>query len=98
MTWGTFDRTTEMILSVPTNALAASINISAAYHMMPVAPAQQNAVCVYWDGLVYIDCAVMFGLSSSTGVFGCIVDMLAAIYQKARFGPLLKWVDDFFII
>jgi hypothetical protein len=40
----------------------------------------------------------MFGLSSSAGVFGCVADMLAAIYRKAGFSPLLKWVDDFFVI
>jgi hypothetical protein len=40
----------------------------------------------------------MFGLSSSAGVFGTIADMLVAIYKKAGLGPLLKWVDDFFVV
>lgn len=45
-----------------------------------------------------MDRAVMFGMSSSAGVFGCVADMLVGIYTKAGFGPLLKWVDDFFVI
>jgi hypothetical protein len=40
----------------------------------------------------------MFGLASSAGVFGSIGDMLIAIYKKAGYTQVLKWVDDFFII
>ena len=40
----------------------------------------------------------MFGLSSSAGVFGSIADMLADIYQASGFGPIVKWVNDFFVI
>ena len=40
----------------------------------------------------------MFGLASSAGVFGAIVDMLIAIYKAAGFSAVLKWVDDFFVI
>ena len=40
----------------------------------------------------------MFGLSSSAGVFGCIADMLVAIYEAAGFQPLLKWVNNFLVI
>jgi hypothetical protein len=40
----------------------------------------------------------MFGLVSSAGVFGCIADMLINIYTAAGFGPLIKWVNDFFVI
>jgi hypothetical protein len=51
--WGTFDQTAEVILSVPMDALMASIDISAAYCITPVAPAQQHTVlCVLgWLGL-----------------------------------------------
>jgi hypothetical protein len=51
-----------------------------------------------WKGKVYVDRAVMFGLASSAGVFGSIADMLLAIYVRAGFGPVLKWVDDFIAV
>jgi hypothetical protein len=96
--WGTFDSTVELILSLPDGCVAATFDISAAYRITPVRPDQQNSLCVFWKGLVYVDQAVMFGLSSSAGVFGSVADMLVAIYQAAGFGPLRKWVDDFFVI
>jgi hypothetical protein len=42
--------------------------------------------------MVHVDRAVMFGLSSSAGVFGSVADMLVVIYQAAGFGPLMKWL------
>jgi len=40
----------------------------------------------------------MFGLTSSAGVFGSVADMLVAIYGKAGFERIRKWVDDFLVI
>lgn len=94
--WGTFDKTAQLILSLPEGSLAATFDISAAYRLTPIRPNQQNALCIWWDNAVRVDRAVMFGMASSAGVFGCVADMLVDIYSHANFGPLLKWVDDFF--
>jgi hypothetical protein len=96
--WGTFDATASLILSLPPGCLAATFDISAAYRLTPIRPNQQQHLCVFWNNLVYVYRAVMFGLSSSAGVFGSIADMLVAIYEAAGFAPILKWVDDFFVI
>ena len=96
--WGTFSVTSDVILSLPPGCQAAAFDISAAYRITPVRPSQQHALCIYWRGKVYIDRAVAFGLASSAGVFGAVADMLVAIYKASGFGPLVKWVDDFFVI
>lgn len=96
--WGTFDVTASLILSLPSGCLAATFDISAAYRLTPIRPDQQQHLCVFWNGLIYVDRAVMFGLASSAGVFGSIADMLLAIYKAAGFTAILKWVDDFFVI
>ena len=98
MAWGSFDKAVALVLSLPTGCLAATFDISAAYHLTPIRPDQQHHLCVFWDNLVYLDRAVMFGLTSSAGVFGSIGDMLIAIYQKAGYSQILKWVDDFLVI
>lgn len=96
--WGTFSQTAEMILSLPPGCMAATFDITAAYRITPIRPLQQNALCIFWKGKVYVDRAVMFGLSSSAGVFGSVADMLVAIYRALHFGPMKKWVDDFFVV
>jgi hypothetical protein len=96
--WGSFDKVVTLILSLPAGCLAATFDIPAAYRLTPIWPDQQHHLCIFWNGLVYVDRAVMFGLASSAGVFGSIRDMLIAIYKKAGYTQVLKWVDDFFII
>ena len=96
--WGSFDQTVALVLSLPPGCLAATFDISTTYRITPVHPYQQQHLCVLWKDHVYIDRAVMFGLSSSASVFGSIGDMLVAIYEKTGFFPLLKWVDNFFVI
>ena len=96
--WGTFDKAVKLILHLPPNSMAATFDISAAYRLTPIRPDQQHAVCIMWEGKVYVDRAVMFGLASSAGVFGAVADMLIAIYEKAGFTPIIKWVDDFLVI
>ncbi len=88
----------ELLLSLPPGCTAATFDVSAAYRITPVHPSQQNALCVFWKGKVYVDRALCFGLASSAGVFGAIADMLVAIYEAHGFGPIRKWVDDFFVV
>lgn len=87
-----------MILGLPADCKVAAFDISSAYHLTPVHPEQQHALCIYWKDKVYLDRAVAFGLSSSAGVFGAVADMLVAIYRTSGFGPIRKWVDDFLVI
>lgn len=95
--WGTFEETAKLILSLPEGCRTATFNISAAYRITPVHPLQQNFVCVLWQGKVYVDRAVCFGLASSAGVFGRVADMLVAICKAAGFCLIVKWVDDFMV-
>lgn len=96
--WGTFDSMSELLLTLPPGCTAATFDVSAAYRITPVCPHQQNALCVSWKGKIYVDRALCFGLASSAGVFGAIADMLVAVYEAHGFGPIRKWVDDFFVI
>jgi hypothetical protein len=96
--WGKFDDAVALILALPPGCQAAMFDISAAYRITPIRPGQQNALCIVWRGLVYVDRALMFGLASSAGVFGAIADMLVAIYKAAGYRLIIKWVDDFLVI
>lgn len=96
--WGTFAEASALILELPAGCRAATFDIKAAYRMTPVIPLQQNAVCIMWDGKIYVDRALMFGLASSAGVFGSVADLLVAIYRASGFAPVIKWVDDFLVI
>ncbi|ESK84194.1 reverse transcriptase ribonuclease h [Moniliophthora roreri MCA 2997] len=96
--WGTFNKTVELILSLPPGCKAATFDISTAYCLMPICPDQQWALCIYWNGYVHIDYAVMFSLTLSAGVFGAVADMLVAVYQASEYCAILKWINNFLVI
>ena len=96
--WRSFDSTVKLVLSLPPGCVAATFDIEAAYRITPVCPSQQNWLTVSWDGKIYNDRALAFGMASSVGVFSSIADMLVALYRVAGFGPIKKWVDDFLTI
>lgn len=96
--WGTFNNTAAPIPPPPHGCVAATFDISSAYCIIPVLPWQQNSLCIFWKGIVYVDRALMFGLTSSAGIFGSVANMLVTIYSKAGFSVIQKWVDDFLII
>ncbi|KAG2754248.1 hypothetical protein P692DRAFT_20870458 [Suillus brevipes Sb2] len=60
--------TAALILTLPLGGVAATFDVSSAYRIIPVLPSQQNALCIFWIGIVYVDRALMFGLTSSAGV------------------------------
>ena len=90
--WGTFDITAATIPTLPQGCVAATFDIAAAYQLMLTCPKQQHSLCVFWKDKVYVDRAMMFGLSSSAGIFGSIADMLITIYKAAGFRIVIKWV------
>jgi hypothetical protein len=96
--WGTFDRVSELVLSLPPGSEAAAFDISAAYRITPTRPAQQHLLCITWRAKIIMDFAASFGMASSCGIFGAIADMLLAIYKAHGITRVLKWVDDFLAI
>jgi hypothetical protein len=96
--WGNFNSTAALILSLPNGCVAAKFDVLAAYRITPMRILQQFALCIAWQGSVYLDRAAPFGLQSSAGVFGSIANMLVAIYNVLGFGPIQKWVHNFFVI
>ena len=45
--WGIFNSTAELILSLPPGCVAATFDITAAYCPMPVNPNQQHSLCIF---------------------------------------------------
>jgi hypothetical protein len=72
--------------------------MTAEYHITPVSPPLQMVLCIFWLSIFYVDFALAFGLELRAGVFGSITGMLVQIYSLLRFGLMLKWVDNFFVI
>ncbi len=71
-------------------------DVSEAYRCIPIAPNQwPGTVLRISDSLFAVNVALLFGLTSSGGIWGLFADALCAILRASGIAPLAKWVDDF---
>lgn len=87
-----------LILILLIGCKAAVFDISTAYCIMLIKPDQQHVLCLMWKLKVFINFAAAFGMASSAGIFGQIMDLLVAICKAYNIKYVLKWVDDFFVV
>ena len=63
--------------------------------MVPIHPQDQSLLGITWDGRVYIDCALPFGLRSAPKLFSSVADVIAwALYHRGVRSQL-HYLDDF---
>ncbi len=74
-TWGTFAVVALLIARLPPGSQGAVRDVSEAYRCIPVAPNQwPGTVLRLTDSLFAINVALLFGLTSSGGIWGLIAD------------------------
>ena len=64
------------ITQLGSGTLLAKMDIQRAYRNIPVAPADRHLLGFLWEGMVYIDKVLLFGLHSAPLIFSAIADAL----------------------
>ena len=54
----------------------AKVDVKAAYRMVPVHPDDRYLLVMQWDGKLYIDTALPFGLRSAPKIFNALADAI----------------------
>jgi len=57
--------------------LLAKIDIKNAFHLLPVHPADRYMLGMQWNGSIYIDTCLLFGLQSAPKLFNILAEFLA---------------------
>ena len=65
---------------------------------MPVHPDDQSLLGVLWDGRIYIDKMLPFGLRSAHIIFSAVADVLQWILIQKHIPKLLHYLDDFILV
>ena len=68
-------------------AMLAKMDIKQAYRMMPIHPQDRHLLGMRWEGKVYVDKTLSFGLRSAPIIFSALADTLAC-YHKLT---ILAW-------
>lgn len=76
----------------------AKADIKSAYRLVPVHPDDRPLLAMQWEGMVYVDAALPFGLRSAPKIFNALADALEWIvkHQGAQF--LWHYLDDYITV
>ena len=94
----TVDKVVESLLSFGKGSLMAKLDIKQAYRNVPVCPDDRILLGMAWEGRVYIDKTLPFGLRSAPMLFSAIAEALAWIMRKEGASIVFNYIDDYFTL
>ena len=94
----TVDSVTHMAQCLGQGSLLAKMDIEAAYRLVPVHPQDRMLQAVEWEGRLYVDPMLPFGLRSTPKIFNAVADALNWCLQRAGIRFIQHYLDDYIIV
>ena len=79
-------------------ALLAKVDIESAYRLIPVHLHDRPLLAMQWEGKVYVDPMLPFGLLSAQNIFNAVADALAWHLHRVGIPHIRHYLDDFIIV
>ena len=92
------DEVASLVSELGKGALLAKVDIHAAYRLIPVHPQDRLLLAMRWEGQIYIDPMLPFGLRSAPKVFNAVADALNWHLHQMGIPLVCHYLDDFIII
>ena len=74
------------------------MDIESPYHLVPVHPQDRILQAVEWEGKIYVDPMLPFGLRSAPKIFNAVADALKWCLEQAGICFVSHYLDDFIIV
>ena len=91
------DEVAKIVAGIGQGALLGKMDIKSAYRIVPVHPEDQFLLGMKWQGEVYLDTRLSFGLRSAPIIFTALADALEWITRQQGV-CVLHYLDDFITI
>lgn len=98
MQYATIDQAVSIIQTLGKGTQLSKLDLKNAYRMVPVHPDDQPLLGIRWEGAVYLDAALPFGLRSAPKIFSAVADALTWVMQTEGIQHLLHYLDDFLFL
>ena len=95
MSYTMVDEVAALVSEMGKGALLAKVDIQAAYHLIPV---DRPLLAMRWEGQIYIDPMLPFGLRPAPKVFNAVADALNWHLNQMGIPLIRHYLDDFIII
>ena len=94
LSYKTVDDAVKMIVQKGRGTLLAKLNLENAYCIVPVHPDDRPLLSMEWEGQLYVDAALHFGLRSSPRIFNALADGLMWIMKQRGIKAVNHYPDD----
>ena len=92
------DDAARAIVGAGRGALLAKVDVASAYRIVGVHPEDRLLLGMLWDGGLYVDTVLPFGLRSAPKIFTALADALEWIVRQAGVEVVLHYLDDFLLV
>ncbi len=82
------------ILGHGRGTMMAIMDIRQAYRNIPVRPDDRPLLGLQWDGFVFVDATLPFGLRSAPLIFTAVADALQWIMERMGVEWVAHYIDD----
>ena len=94
LTYTSVDAVAEVAVSYPPGAVLAKVDIESAYRLIPVHPSDRPLQAMEWEGAVYVDPMLPFGLRSAPKIFNAVADGLEWYLRGRGIRHVAHYLDD----
>ena len=94
----TLDDAIDGICRTGPDCLLAKIDIKNTFHLLPVHPADRYLLGMEWQGHVYVDNCLPFGLRSAPRLFNMLAELLTWVVKSNGVSFSIHYLDDFLIM
>ena len=93
LSYTTVDDIAAAVARLGTGALLAKVDIESAYRLIPVHPQDRPLQAVQWEGKIYVDPMLPFGLRSAPKIFKAVADTLNWYLQQSGIPLVYHYLD-----
>ena len=79
-------------------AQLAKIDIKNAYSMLPVHLDDRWLLGMRWEGMLFIDAALSFGLRSAPKIFTAVAYAIEWMVKQEGVCPIMHYLEDFLLV
>ena len=76
----------------------AKVDVKSAYHNIPVHPEDRWMMGMMWEGALFADTCLPFGLRSAPKIFMAIADAVEWIVHREGASSIMHYLDDFLVV
>ena len=92
------DDAARLIMAHGPGAALAKIDIKSAYQIVLMHPEDRHLLGMKWEGSLYVDTCLPFGLRSAPKIFTAMADAVEWIVKQKGVHDVIYYLDDYLLV